>query len=205
MNMKTKLIYFVFFLLITSCGNNKCENLERDFTFDLSIRGVRDTMNLGDTIFYDLIIPHEATNTFDNSKVNIQSFNPPTYLANYYINGNEVSYNGYSFDYSPNFYLEEFDNSVTGLMLFDQLETKKEFNGYIICNTKGKYLFAITHIVTDMVMTDCPNRRVDIIYDVTNEDFNNNYYLIEDLSFQENLNLTEENFINQGGVVFVVK
>ena len=196
------LLGIIFMIMIVACGEETCD-YNRKFTFDLEITGASDTLFIGDTIKYYLEIPHNIVDETKNEIINIENWNPKPTLGCFKVVDDSLVQNEASFLFDSTFivrYVADSSYSVTMKLIKEQ--TYNYFEGYVVCNARGKYMISIFHFLLDAVLPDCENRYVIMYYQVNDGNFENNYHLLDSEKIKEEV--TAEGLEQYGGVVFVV-
>lgn len=202
MNMATKIYFYFFisFLLFTACWKNSDEcDVQKRVTFDLEIKGLSDTLSVGDTLFYHMVIPHKLKNEATGELLDVSTWNPFPYLACFEVKNDSLEESSLSFEYGPSFFINEF--SV--LLVLQGAAEFNYFDGFIVLLKEGKYVFTMSHAITDLIFPECPNKFVNISYSLNNEELDGNYFLVE--TEWKNSGGTKEGAKKFGTIAFVVQ
>lgn len=210
MSMDFKNLFITFFygiLVVFSCQSCKdsCDT-QRKFTYDLTVFNLKDTFEIGEEIIFQLIVPNNVVEENTNEIIDISDWNYLTDLSLFEIYNDSLISAYPMFEYKDsigNFLIQIYNPDewavVIGLI---KEKDRREFIGRITPKEPGKFIFSIAHLITDIVLPDCPNRFVNLHYNL-NDESDNNYYLIE--SEKVKAEFTEEEMRQFGGFVFVVK
>lgn len=210
MNMDINtIIYSILFgsFLIYSCQScaDSCET-QRKFTYEVTVFNLKDTFEIGEDIIFKLEVPDVIIEENTNEVMDISEWNYLTDLGLIEIINDSilVAYSTFNYiDSVGSFLIQKYDSTNWAVVLdFEKLEESREFVGKMSATKAGLYSFSIAHLITDIVLPDCPNRFVNLHYSL-NDGANNNYHLIE--SEKVKAEFTEEEMRQFGGFVFVIK
>ena len=180
---KLSLIFLIAMIHLSSCHlkDDPCE-IPRKFTYDLTVFNLKDTFDIGEDIVFKLVVPDMVLEENTNELMDISEWNYFTDISLFKIYEDSLisAYPYFEYIDSVGVYaIQIFTTEVWRVAtILERKEGQRVFVGKFRPMETGKYIFSITHLITDIVLPDCPLKFVNLHYDLNNG-ADNYYHLIE--------------------------